>query len=136
METEKITIGALLKARNTLWQISQEARLSPRTAYKIVKFCKKTEDEEEFYRTKLQEIIDKYAEKDSNGGNVEADNGGVHLRKECIGLAQTAIKELDELEVDRPHLIIALSELDGVRITPAEMLAIEEFIREESENGD
>lgn len=131
MEEVKTAIGKLLKARSTLWQISQESKLTPATAYKIVKFCKSTEDEEEFYREKLQEIINKYAEKDGDGKSIAAENGGIKLRKEYLGVANAALKELDELEVNRPHLVLTLSELDGVKITPIEMLAIEEFIGKE-----
>ncbi len=107
-----------------------QTKLTPKLAYKIMKFYKSVSVEEEFYNTKRNEIINTYAVRDENGQIVVSDDGTISIVKEKIGEANAAMIELNSLEVDAPNIRFTLDELEGLELSVADMFALDAFIEE------
>lgn len=106
-------------------------KLSIKVAYKISKLFAAVEKEVDFYREKLQEIIDKYGEKDENGNPVPADNGfGIKVQKDKIEECQKDLNELFALDVELPDIKFTLDELDPFELTVDDFTMLLPFIEE------
>ena len=87
-------LNELLLARKVIVSKSQ-TQVPARLAYKMMKFIKGTEDEENFYNEKLRAIIEEYGARDKEG-KLEGESGGVKIRPDALSACKSAIKELDE----------------------------------------
>lgn len=125
-----MNIITLLNAAKALNQIS-ETKISSRLAYKIMKFYKSVEIEEEFYNKKRMEIVEMYAQKDDNGQPVVDNNGIIQIIENKIVDANLAMMELNNTEVSIPDIKFALSELEELKLSVKDMYALDAFIEEE-----
>ena len=122
----KITM--LLDTKSIFDKIGQ-VKIAPRLAYKIMKFYKSVEVEEEFYNNKKNEIIALYAEKDENGQPI-VENNIVKIVKDKIVDANKAMFELNNTEVETPSIKFTLDELEGIELSVADMYTLDAFIEE------
>lgn len=123
-----MNIITLLNAGGILNQFAQ-IKTTPRLAYKIMKFCKSIETEEEFYNGRRNEIIDLYAQKDENGQPI-VENNIVRIIEGKTSEARAAMQELDNMDVEAPNIRFTLDELEGLELSAAEMYALDAFIEE------
>ena len=107
-----------------------QTKTTPKLAYKIMKFCKSAATEEEFYETKRNEIINMYAVRDENGQIVVNDDGMINIVPDKITEANTAMIELNSIEVEAPNIKFTLDELEGLELSAADMFALDAFIEE------
>ena len=110
-------------------QVAQ-TKVSSRLAYKIVKLCKAAMVEEEFYNEKRNEIINEYAVRDDNGQIAVSDDGMIRIVEDKIAEAEKAMRELNEIEVEVPNIKFTLDELDELKLSVADMFALDAFIEE------
>lgn len=106
----------------------KDQKMSIRAAYKFSKLIVRTEQETEFYRTKLQEIVDTYIEKDEDGRPILVDDGNamkIIAGKEAD--CGKAMQELQELEIDLEPTL-HMDDLDGIELTPAQMQVLLPFV--------
>ncbi len=122
-------LNILLQARKALMQRAQE-KISTALSYKMMKFMKASADEDAFYNTKFKEIITKYAEKDENGNPVE-QNGGIKIIKDKIEDCQKEINAIGETEIEKPKITFTVWELEELKLSMAEVFALDEFIEGE-----
>ena len=87
-------------------------------------------EEEDFYNTRRNAIINEYAMRDENGQIVVYDDGTIRLVEEKIKEANNAILELNNVEVDVPNIKFSLAELEEIKLSVADMFALDEFIEE------
>ena len=100
-------------------------------AYKLMKLLKGLEEDVNFYRTKMSEIIDEYAEKDPNGQALQSHNGGVIIQNGKVDECNAKIKELEEMPVeDNGDIKFALDELAPINFSINEMLSLECYIEQ------
>ena len=100
-------------------------------AYKLMKLLKGLEEDVNFYRTKMSEIIDEYAEKDPNGQALQWQNGGVIIQNGKVDECNAKIKELEEMPVeDNGDIKFALDELAPINFSINEMLSLECYIEQ------
>lgn len=100
-------------------------------AYKLMKLLKGLEEDVNFYRTKVSEIIDEYAEKDPNGQALQSQNGGVIIQNGKVDECNAKIKELEEMPVeDNGDIKFALDELAPINFSINEMLSLECYIEQ------
>lgn len=100
-------------------------------AYKLMKLLKGLEEDVNFYRTKMSEIIDEYAEKDPNGQALQSQNGGVIIQNGKVDECNAKIKELEEMPVENNGDIkFALDELAPINFSINEMLSLECYIEQ------
>lgn len=100
-------------------------------AYKLMKLLKSMEEDITFYRTKMSEIIDEYAEKDPNGQVLQSQHGGVIIQNGKADECNSEIKELEEMEVsDNCEIKFTLEELAPINFSVNEMLSLECYIEQ------
>lgn len=100
-------------------------------AYKLMKLLKSLEEDVAFYRIKMTEIIDEYAEKDPNGQALQSQHGGVIIQNGKVDECNAKIKELEEMSVeDKGGFKFALEELKSINLSINEMLALECYIEQ------
>lgn len=124
-----MNIITLINAADILNQFAN-TKVSSKLAYKIMKFCKGVANEEEFYNSKINEIINTYAEKDEDGQVIVNDDGVVRIMQDKIAEANAAMMELNMLEVDMPNVRFTLDELDGFELSATDMFVLDAFIEE------
>ena len=119
----------LISAARVFAQIGQ-TKISSKLAYKIMRFCKSIAADEEFYNNKRNEIINEYAVRDENGAIVQSDDGVVNIIQDKITEANAALMELNGVEVEAPNIKFSLSELEELKLSVADMFALDAFIEE------
>lgn len=124
-----MNILTLMSAANIFTQVAQ-MKISSKLAYKIMKLCKSIAVEEEFYNTKRSEIVQRYAIKDESGQIVVSDTGMVSIMPDKIDEANTAMQELNNVEVDVPNVRFTLTELEELKLSVADMFVLDAFIEE------
>lgn len=124
-------IGQLLKIKGVFTPFIR-MRLSPRLSYKLLKFIKAIEFEEDFFNSKFREIVQDCAKKDKEGKFVTDTNGNIVLEKTDKFKAE--IEELNEIEVTAPDIKFTLDELQNLTLSVLDIATIEDFIQEEA-NG-
>ncbi len=124
-----MNIITLLNAAQVFTQVAQ-MKISSKLAYKIMKFCKSVDVEEEFYNNKRIDIINTYAEKDDNGQPIINDNGSIRIVQDKLAEANAAMNELNGMDVEKPNIKFALSELEELQLSVADMYLLDEFIEE------
>lgn len=98
-------------------------------AYKINKIRKAMEKEADFYSTKFQEIIDKYAKKDEEGNVVFSENGEqIIIQEDKIAECNQTLEELQKLEVEVENYNLTIEDLgENLECTPDELDALMPF---------
>lgn len=124
-----MNIVTLIEAAGIFSQFAQ-TKISSKPAYKIMKFCKGAANEEEFYNSKRNEIINSYAEKDENGQVIVNEDGTVRIMQDKIAEANIALRELNSIDVEAPSVKFKLDELEGLELSVADMFALDAFIEE------
>ena len=121
-------INNIVYARNVFQKIKDE-KIPVKLAWKVVKFLNKTDESVKFYGEKFKGIVDEFSQKDENGSPITNGNGFTIIKGKESDCSK-AIKELNELEVDKPEIIFTLDELDCLQMSISDMDAISEFIEE------
>lgn len=99
--------------------------------YKLVKFLKETEGDEEFFQKQLTELIEQYAERDEEGNPVTNGNEGVKVRVECQEECAKKIKELHNIRTEHAQKFLTLGDIDNLEIGYSDMEGLYPFIKEE-----
>lgn len=96
-------INELLKIRGVFLEIKQ-AKMPLKISYQIAKFLHSTDDSSTFYTEKYQSIINQYAEKDEKGEfKVSEDGQSIKIKQETFDQCVSALRELEEVEVEIPE---------------------------------
>lgn len=106
-----------------------QEKLSPSLSYKIYKLCISAEQEEAFYNQKMGEIIEEYAKRDEKGSIINI-NGQIKLTEETASVAQQKVADLRSIDVEVPNIKFTLDELSEIKLSVADIAAIDEFIKE------
>lgn len=101
-------------------------------AYKINKIKKAVEQEAEFYSTKFQEIVDKYAQKDEEGQVKFSEDGNqILIQEDKIAECNQALEDLQNMTVEIDNLNLTLADLgDNLQCTPEQLEALMPFVTE------
>ncbi len=100
-------------------------------SFNIAKILKKLGNEEMAYNTARKKLCEKYGEYDENG-KVKFDDAGILVvREDMIDEYKMEFAELMSVDVKVDCERIPLSVLNdaGIKLSPVELLAIEEFIK-------
>lgn len=124
-----MNILTLINAANIFNQVAQN-KITPKLAYKIMKFCKSAAAEEEFYNNKRNEIISMYAVRDEHGQIAVSQDGMINIKQDKIDEANAAMRELNGIDVDMPDIRFSLAELEELKLSVADMYVLDAFIEE------
>ena len=108
-----------------------EQNLPIKLSYKLMKVISGLEQESNFFRKEMENLIDTYAEKDENNQLIYTDNGeGIKLKEESQSEFSKKYKELIEMSVEVPSIYFNLDELSNLELTPKDLYLINFFIEE------
>jgi hypothetical protein len=124
-----MNILTLINAAKVFNQVAQ-TKISSKLAYKIMKLCKSAASDEEFYNNKRNEMIETYALRDEHGQIVVSDDGMISIMPDKLEEASVALQELNSIEVEMPSVRFTLTELDELKLSVADMFALDAFIEE------
>lgn len=101
-----------------------------KTAYKIAKITEIASTELKFYQAEVKKLFEKYAEKDSNGNYVYADNS-VKIKNDCLEICKKELDDLGNLDIEfNENYKFTIDELDSLKISQIEMMSLIPFIKE------
>lgn len=106
-------------------------KISPKLAYKIMKFNKVLEEDQVFYQNKYNELIQTYSEKDELGEIMIDKSGIVKIMPDKIEEANQKLQELNNIEVEIPNIKFTLDELSELQLSVEEIYYLDPFIVEE-----
>lgn len=119
----------LIRARNVFISHAND-KVFAQIAYKMVKFIKASQDEDAFYHTKIKDLIETYAERDSEGACVTDKKGNIKIDPQKIQECKEAVDELEKMDVEAPQIKFTPTELAGLMLSMSEMFALDEIINE------
>ncbi len=117
----------LLQIRNVLLEHIND-KVSASLAYRIMKYLKSTDQEEDFYLKRTQEIANEFGEKDADGKPVRNTDGGITIQHDKIEECKKLISELNKTNVDVPATKFALAELSELKLSVKEMYILDDLI--------
>lgn len=124
-----MTIVDIVSARKVITQLQQE-KVPFALAYKFVKFMKETDTENDFYKDKLQDIMEAYGDKDEKGNYITVENGGIKIKD---GYQEECVKKLNELEntevTNVPSVTFDSSDFDKLELSIEDVNALYAFIK-------
>ncbi len=125
-----MTIKKLMQVKGVFTPLIR-TKLSAKLSYKLLKFIKAIEFEENFLNEKLRSILKEYAKKDEKGNFVQDENGNICLIEDKKEECEKAIAELNNLEIEKPNFSFTLDELENLPLSVVDMAIIEDFIVKE-----
>lgn len=107
-----------------------EANIPLKGAYKLNKIKKAVEKEGEFYITKLQEILEKYAKRDEEGNLIfSEDETQIEIKEGMVEECNKELNDLENLEVEIDNYGLTIEDLgDDLVCTPDELEALMPFM--------
>jgi len=124
----KVTLGILVDS-STIWEGLRDEKLPFKTARKVFKLTKQTAEELEFYRAKLNEIIEEVGERDANNNLIPLEDGnGIKVAEERMEEANTAVEKLSEVEINIDIEPFEEAELENMNLTVRQIGMIEHFM--------
>lgn len=116
---------------SVFYETVKSKKLSMKTAYRLAQLAKAIDEELQFYREKLQAIIQEYGEKDGEGKPISTEDGnGIKLRPGTDMQCMAAMHELQTLDVMLPDIKFHLEDFGDIELSMTEMAAILPFIEE------
>ena len=124
-----VTMDQIIAFRNN-GDFFADATLPLKVAYKLNKLKKAVEVEGDFYRTKFEEIVDKYAKKDENGRYEYSEDGNqIMIKEDMIDECNQALLDLQTLTVEVDNYNLTIDDFgDDVECTPDELDALMPFL--------
>jgi hypothetical protein len=125
-----MTLTSILSFPNFYNQIRSNP-LSFKTAHKLSKLSKAIEEEIGFYREKMTELIEQYAQKDNDGNYVYINDGrDIAITPEKITECHAKIRELETMDIELPNITFSVEEFENTTLTVDELQPILPFIED------
>lgn len=116
---------------HNLYSTLKEKEMSVLVAYKLNQIEDVCEKNNKFFEEKTRDIINKYAEKDSDGKPLfTEDQKSVRIQQDFIDTCVKELQELSEIDVDVPDIKIDINDLNDIKMTVVEMGALMPFIKD------
>ena len=116
---------------HNLYSTLKEKEMPVLVAYKLNQIEDVCEKNNKFFEEKTRDIINKYAEKDSDGKPLfTEDQKSVRIQQDFIDTCVKELQDLSEIDVDVPDIKININDLNDIKITVAEMGALMPFIKD------
>ncbi len=106
-------------------------KLPAKLAYKVYKFVREVESEENFFTEKIREIANEYGKKDADGKFMTDENEQLLIQEDKQEAFRNAMTELNGLEVDVPDTSFTVDELAPLPLSVLDMEILKDFIKEE-----
>ena len=105
-------------------RLSERTDLPIKTVYKLSKFFDTIKQDADFYREKLAEILNEYAQRDEENNVIVTDNGkSIKIKENLISECEEKLQELADIEAEEPQIKFSLEELpDGMSVQELNLL--------------
>lgn len=115
----------------SFYETVKAQKLSMKIAYRLAQLAKAIDGELQFYRERLQAIIQEFGETDEEGRPIATEDGdGIKLRPGTETQCFSAMRELQEIEITLPDIKFHIEDFGDVELSMTEMAAILPFIEE------
>lgn len=123
------TVSSLLTIKPVLQQLAN-TEMAARDSFTVLRMLKVIDKEYETIETTQRKMLELFGEKDENGNYKSDGHGGVVIRKDCADKFSEQMNEFlkTELQLDCGKLKLDL--LNSLKLTPNQLLKMEEFIEE------
>lgn len=126
----KLSNERILNDSAKLVQLTQK-ELPIKASYAIAKNMAKLDGELKTYNSEREKLIEKYSEKDENGKPIITGEGNqVQLQKDLVAEWSKDIKDLLAIENEVDIHQFNINDLNGLSMTPAELMLIDYMIQE------
>ena len=110
-------------------------RLPIKVAYGLQKIYNSIKSDNEFFESRIKEIVNSYAKKDENGNPVLTSDGrGIEVDEDKRELCNNEINELYQTEITAPDVNLTLEDLasvDGLELTIPQLEILGKFLKVE-----
>ena len=121
------TIDSLLTIKPILQKLANTS-MSAKEAFQVLKMLKLIDKEYESIETVQKQMLDKYGDRNEEGGFNSDEKGNFIIKKDLINdyvkEMQTFLNEKIELSCSK----IPMDILEKIELTPAQMMMIEDFV--------
>lgn len=120
-----VSLGEIINAFPFLNKISNNSFVG-KDAFKIARLVREITKEYELFEKSRKEIIEQYAERDSENNIIIEDNNvkiPLHLRDECNSKLEELLNERVDVNIEK----LSFDILNNIEFTPIEALSAEVF---------
>lgn len=96
--------------------------------YKIMKFIKSTNSEEEFYNSEIANIISECAERDEDGNIKQNNNGDILIKVDMKEDFCKHTNALNNTEIATKEFSLSMDEVSQLKLSVRQMLDLDDFI--------
>jgi len=125
----KVTINEILNSIAVFREISNKS-LPVKIAYQVARIIRELDKENTTFDETRKRIIETYCERDENGNMKITDEGNVILKNDTVEQCNKELEELLNTSLEINAELIQLDELEGINLTPNQILSISPFIQE------
>lgn len=123
------TVSSLLTIKPVLQQLAN-TEMAARDSFTVLRMLKVIDKEYETIESTQRKMLELFGEKDENGNYKSDGHGGALIRKECADTFAQQMNELLKMELKLECGKLKLDLLDSLKLTPNQLLKMEEFIEE------
>lgn len=123
------TVSSLLTIKPVLQQLAN-TEMAARDSFTVLRMLKVIDKEYETIESTQRKMLELFGEKDENGNYKSDGHGGALIRKECTDTFAQQMNELLKMELKLECGKLKLDLLDSLKLTPNQLLKMEEFIEE------
>ena len=128
----KVKISDILNGTETLQKLAQKD-FKAKLAWSIARLLKAAEQEIQNFNDTRLSLIKKYGEKDENGELVTDEKDNCKIVESNVKSFNDELNELIATEVELNANPIDIALLEDLQFTPADMAALEPFVKFEEE---
>ncbi len=125
----QLTVQEMVESIPVLKELSTKT-LRGRTSYQIARLMREVQKESELFESARVELVQKYADRDENGKMRTDKNGNIYIAPDDIQKFNEEITELLNNPITINGDKIALSDIEDLDFTPAQMVSLAPFIEE------
>lgn len=125
----QLTVQEMVESIPVLKELSTKT-LRGRTSYQIARLMREVQKESELFESARVELVQKYADRDENGKMRTDKNGNTYIAQDDIQKFNEEITELLNNPITINGDKIALSDIEDLDFTPAQMVSLTPFIEE------
>ena len=123
------TVSSLLTIKPVLQQLAN-TEMAARDSFTVLRMLKVIDKEYETIESTQRKMLELFGEKDESGNYKSDGHGGALIRKECADTFAQQMNELLKMELKLECGKLKLDLLDSLKLTPNQLLKMEEFIEE------
>lgn len=114
------------------YELIKGHKLPIQVAYRLSKLMKKCEEDMQFYRRRMTEIIQEYGQRDEDGNYVyDKDGVSILIQDDKKQACRQEMLELENLDCDGyNNVLIPISALIDMEFTPEELEPLVPFLEE------